>query len=194
METMDCVDLGLSVKWATCNVGANKPEEYGGYYAWGETATKEDYGSTYKYFKEDKDGLFGMITKYCTIEKYGIVDNKTVLEKSDDVAYTTLGGKWRTPTDEEWDELKEKCTWTKTTIHGVDGYKIETSNGNFIFLPEAGYKIGSKMSEGGYYWSSSLFENDPRDALYTYFYGEKISKDFNCRCGGRSVRPVMDDK
>ncbi|MDY4512770.1 MAG: hypothetical protein SPE10_04900, partial [Paludibacteraceae bacterium] len=109
------VDLGLSVKWATCNVGASKPEEYGNYYAWGETTTKSTYNwSTYKWCNGSKTTL----TKYNTSSSYGTVDNKTVLELADDAARANWGGAWRMPTDAEWTELRENCTWTWITKNG----------------------------------------------------------------------------
>ena len=104
------VDLGLSVKWATCNVGATTPEGYGNYYAWGETKPKSTYDwSTYKYCNGDRYSM----TKYCTNSEYGIVDNKTTLELSDDAAHVNWGGSWRMPTKAEQDELNN-CTWTWT--------------------------------------------------------------------------------
>lgn len=114
------IDLGLSVKWATCNVGASKPEDYGDYYAWGETTTKSDYDwDTYKWCK----GTYDTMTKYCTDSYYGTVDNRTTLTSSDDVATVKWGSKWRMPTKEEMKELDEDCTWTWTTQNGA-GRKI----------------------------------------------------------------------
>ena len=102
----EAVDLGLSVRWATCNVGANSPEEYGGYYAWGETEEKKDYNwDTYKWCK----GSYNTFTKYCTNGSYGLIDNKIELDAEDDVAHVKLGGDWRMPTFDEIKELIEKC-------------------------------------------------------------------------------------
>jgi hypothetical protein len=130
------VDLGLSVKWATCNVGATKPEEYGDYFAWGETTPKDAYDwSTYKWC----NGGPSTQTKYCTNSSYGTVDNKTTLDLSDDAACANWGGSWRMPTRAEQDELRNNCTWTWTTQNGVNGYKVTGTNGNSIFLPAAGY-------------------------------------------------------
>lgn len=185
------VDLGLSVKWATCNIGASKPEEYGNYYAWGETETKSLYTwSTYKHC----NGSYDTQTKYCTDSDYGTVDYKTTLEKSDDVAYTTLGGKWRMPTDAEWTELRTQCNWTWVTYSGVKGYKVEASNGNSIFLPAAGYRYGSDLSGAGSYgdyWSSSLYEYYPYGAWRVFFYSDYVSRYYDYRNDGRSVRPVL---
>lgn len=100
------VDLGLSVKWATCNVGANNPWETGDYFAWGETEPKTEYSwATYKW----SYGMTSTLTKYCFNSEYGIVDNKETLELDDDAAYVNWGSKWRIPTDEEWLELYDNC-------------------------------------------------------------------------------------
>ena len=127
------VDLGLSVKWATCNVGASKPEEYGDYFAWGETQPKDYYDwSTYKWC----NGSYDTLTKYNTNSSDGTVDNKTTLDLSDDAARANWGGSWRMPTSAEQDELCNNCTWTCTKINGVEVYKVTSNiNGNFIFLP-----------------------------------------------------------
>ena len=119
------VDLGLpsGLKWATCNVGADTPEEYGGYFAWGEVKSKEYYDwSTYKYGVEANK-----LTKYCDNSNFGdngFADNKTVLASEDDAAAANWGGKWRMPTAAEQDELRNNCTWTWTTQNGVNGYKV----------------------------------------------------------------------
>ncbi|MCQ2605322.1 MAG: hypothetical protein MJ204_02120 [Bacteroidales bacterium] len=188
---MEYVDLGLSVKWATCNIGASKPEGYGDYYAWGETSTKSTYNwSTYKYC----NGSYDTQTKYCTSSSYGKVDNKTTLEKSDDVAYTTLGGSWRMPTDAEWTELRNQCEWTWKSKNGVDGYEVKASNGNSIFLPAAGFRDASSLygaGSYGFYWSSSLSGNYPYDAWYVGFNSDYVSRYDNSRGYGQSVRPVL---
>lgn len=117
------VDLGLSsgTLWATCNVGATKPEDVGDYFAWGETRPKEEYNwETYKWCK----GRYDTQTKYCTDSDHGTVDNKSILELSDDAANVNWGGDWRMPTKEELDELHTECTWTWTTQNGVKGCKI----------------------------------------------------------------------
>ena len=181
------VDLGLSVKWATCNVGANQAEEYGDYFAWGETEPKEVYDwSTYKWGNSNETQ-----TKYCTDSNYGTVDNKTVLESADDAATENWGGAWRMPTYEELDELLTKCTWIVTTMNGVDGCKVIGPNGNSIFLPNGGYRqVGSIGGREGTYWSSSLYAacnyaseiNSRSDG--TAFW------NFGPRCYGNSIRPV----
>ena len=150
------VDLGLSVKWASCNVGASKPEEYGGFYAWGETEEKSDYN--WKTYKWCNYSYFSM-TKYCTDSDDGHVDNKTVLDPEDDVAHVKWGGSWRMPTKDEIEELHDKCSWTWTTLNGVNGCMVTGPNGNSIFLPAAGVHRGPKLyviGNYGHYWSSSL--------------------------------------
>ncbi len=187
------VDLGLSVKWATCNVGANSLEEYGYYFAWGETTPKTTYDwSTYKYC----NGTRKSMTKYCTDSYYGTVDNKTTLELSDDVAHVNWGGSWRMPTEAEQDELRDtnNCTWTWITQNGVNGYRVTSKkNGNSIFLPAAGYRNDSNLRSAGsrgYYWSSSL---NPYYSCYAYdlgFYSSYVYWDGGDRYVGCSVRPV----
>ena len=187
------VDLGLSsgTKWATCNVGASKPEEYGGYYAWGETEEKDDYGwwDTYKWCEGDQWSM----TKYCTHSYYGKIDNKTVLEPQDDVAHVKWGGTWRMPTIEEIKELQNECTWQWTSRRGVDGYRVIGSNGKSIFLPAAGYRDGTEAYDRGSYghcWSSSLISSSSFLAYFLLFgSGNRDWYDYN-RCYGRSVRPV----
>ena len=167
------VDLGLSVKWATCNVGTTKPEGYGDYFAWGETRSKSYYnGSSYTYY-----------------------DNPTTLPLSADAARANWGGKWRMPTIDEFEELRNNCTWKWTTQNGVNGYKVTSnSNGNYIFLPAAGYRdLGSLYGAGdyGYYWSSSAYgPNYSTTALYMYFYSTWKERKNDYKAAGRSVRPV----
>ena len=184
------VDLGLSVCWATMNVGASSPSDYGDYYAWGETTTKSDYSwSTYKYRKGDYDKL----TKYCTESGYGTVDNRKELDSDDDVAHVKWGGNWRMPTYEELKELKEKCDWKWTTQDDHAGYKVTGPNGNSIFLPAAGYRDDSSRysaGSGGGYWSRTLYSDYPYDAWYLSFYSSGIGTNGNYRYIGQSVRPV----
>ena len=185
------VDLGLSVKWATCNMGASSPEEYGDYYAWGETETKSTYDwNTYKWCKGSENTL----TKYCTDSDYGTVDNKTVLDPEDDVAHVKWGGNWRMPTDAEMTELRENCTWTWTTHGGKNGYKVTGPSGNSIFLPAAGCRLldSSLYSAGSYgsCWSSSLDAGFPYRAWYVYFGSSDVYRYYGSRFCGLSVRPV----
>ena len=188
------VDLGLSVKWATCNVGATKPEKYGNYYAWGETEPKTTYSwSTYKWC----NGSYDTQTKYCTDSGYGTVDNKTVLDPEDDVARANWGGAWRMPTDAEWTELRTSCTWTWTTRNGVKGYTVKSNiNGNSIFLPAAGCPNDDDLSSAGlngYYWSSSLYTDFPGYAWYVDFDSGRVYRSGCYRYYGQSVRPVLGE-
>ncbi len=183
------VDLGLSVKWATFNVGATKPEEYGNYYAWGETEPKTTYNwSTYKWC----NGSSSSPTKYNANSSYGTVDNKTVLDPEDDVAHVKWGGSWRMPTKAEGDELINSCTWTwyssgNTEFNGVAGYKVTSNKSGytdrFIFLPAAGDRYG-------HYWSSSLYAGGPDDAFGLSFGSGYVRWYDSGRAGGFSVRPV----
>ena len=196
-QTPELVDLGLpsGLKWATFNLGATKPEEYGDYFAWGETEPKEDYSlSTYKWCK----GGERTITKYCSRSDYGyngFTDNKTVLEPEDDAAAVALGGSWRMPTKAEQDELRTKCTWTWTTQNGVNGYLVTGPNGNSIFLPAASYWDGTSLDGAGSrgnYWSSSLNTDGPRYVYLLYFNSSGVSTRSIIRFYGRSVRPVTE--
>ena len=188
------VDLGLSVKWATCNVGATKPEEYGDYFAWGETQPKSNYDwSTYKWC----NGSYYTQTKYNTNSSYGTVDNKTTLDLGDDAARANWGGSWRMPTDAELTELREQCTWTWTTQNGVYGYKVTSKKSGYtnksIFLPAAGYRSVSSLNcagSYGYYWSSSLYTGYPDDAYELYFNSGHVDWYGSSRYYGLSVRPV----
>lgn len=192
------VDLGLSVKWATCNIGAEKPEDYGLYFAWGETTgytqdTSDGHQfnwANYKWCNGSKDTM----TKYCTSSSYGEVDNKRVLDPEDDAAHVNWGGSWRMPTRAEQHELGNNCTWTWTTQNGVKGYKVTSkSNGNSIFLPAAGYRSGDYLSNAGSYsdyWSSSLNTANLNYAYCLYFNSSSVDWSYQGRCRGQSVRPV----
>lgn len=164
------VDLGLSVKWATCNVGATKPEDSGDYFAWGETAPKSNYSwSTYKYCK----GTFDTMTKYCTKGSFDM-GGKIILELSDDAARANWGGAWRMPTENEWNELRQNCNWAWTSQSGVKGYTVTSKiNKNSIFLPAPGSRVGVAVNNGGfygYYWSNSLIIGPFYDAAYTLIF------------------------
>lgn len=189
------VDLGLTVKWATTNMGANSPEEYGDHYAWGETETKGTYNwSSYLWC----NGSSSSLTKYCTSSAEGKVDGKTALVTEDDVAQAKLGGFWRMPTYKEMEELRTKCTWTWTTQNGVNGYRVTGTNGNSIFLPAAGYRDGSNLSytgTDGNYWTSTLYmdDSDSYRARELYFSSGSVNCGRLGRSVGLSVRPVYDD-
>ena len=189
------VDLGLSsgTKWATCNVGANNPEGYGDYFAWGETTPKETYNwSTYRYCNGD----YNKLTKYCNNAEYGndgFTDALTTLEASDDAATANWGSVWRMPTQTELNELKNSCTVTWVTYNGVNGRLFTGPNGNSVFLPAAGYRGGSELylaGSGGYYWSSSLSTGSPYDAWNLDFDSGNCHMHYDYRFYGQSVRPV----
>ncbi len=187
------IDLGLpsGTKWACCNVGASSPEEYGGYYAWGETEEKSYYDwSTYKYCK----GFYDTMTKYCTSSYCGTVDNKAVLTPEDDVAHVKWGGSWRMPTTKEIAELLNDCSWTWTAQNGVNGYLvISKSNGSSIFLPAAGgrwYENVRYSGSHGDYWSASLYEYNSNAAYELFFYSVDRDQSSYDRSYGFSVRPV----
>ena len=172
----DYVDLGLpsGLKWATCNVGASTPEDYGDYFAWGETNTKSTY----------------------SLDTYTYTDNKPVLDPENDAAYINWGGAWRMPTDAEWQELIDNCTWTWKTLNGINGYEVKGSNGNAIFLPAAGFRSSNDVFYTGHYgcyWSSSLDTVAPNNAKFVEFQSENndIFRNYYSRVCGQSVRAVM---
>lgn len=168
----DWVDLGLpsGLLWATHNVGANSPEEYGSYISWGEFAPKSVYRwNTYNYGYEEDGFLY--ITKYNTDSYYGPVDNLTILQSGDDAATVNWGRSARMPTIEEWQELMNYCTTTWTSQNGVNGRYFTGPNGNSLFLPAAGCRLDSSLSETGSrgnYWSSSLYTSFPLHAWNIY--------------------------
>ena len=188
----EAVDLGLSVKWASCNIGATSPEDYGGYYAWGETEEKSNYSwSTYKWC----NGSYDTMTKYCTDSYYGTVDNNTTLDLSDDVAHVKWGGSWRMPTLDEINELINDCSWSWTTQNGVNGCKVTGPNGNSIFLPAAGYRDDDYVYGRGSHgrcWSSSLYSSYSDYAYYLYFDSSIHDWDYRNRYYGHTVRPVTE--
>ena len=198
---VQAVDLGLpsGIRWASCNVGATTPEGYGYYFAWGETESKKDYSwETYKYANVGERYHY-KFTKYCTDASSGdngFIDNKTVLEPEDDAATANWGDVWRMPTDAEWTELREQCTWTYTTLNGVYGYQVASkTNGNSIFLPAAGFRNGTSLylqGRRGYYSSSSLLENYSDNVWIVTFNHEEVYRHSNNRNNGLSVRPVQD--
>ena len=196
LNAHEYVDLGLpsGTKWATCNVGANSPEDYGDYFAWGETSTKNTYSwATYSLC----NGSQNTLTKYCNNSSYGnngFTDALTTLEASDDAATANWGSAWRMPTKEEFDELKNNCTVTWTTQNGVNGRLFTGPNGNSIFLPAAGYRYYSELilaGSSGNYWSSSLYTGNPDNAWNLYFSsGNYLMSSGYYRYFGQSVRPV----
>ena len=216
--TIATVDLGLTSGnlWATCNVGAINPWNYGNYYAWGETETKDNYSwDTYKYC----NGSYNSLTKYNNDASYGTVDNKTTLESADDAATVAFGANYSMPTTADWNELSNQCYWVWTNNYNeqnVSGYIVYRAKSNsdkgvkvysggtpspsyslsdaHIFLPAAGYRDLSYLynaGSNGYYWSSSLDEGGPNNARDCNFYSIGVFPSFyNVRYCGFSVRPV----
>ena len=185
------VDLGLhsGTLWATCNIGANNPEEYGDYFAWGETAPKNVY--TWENYKWC-NGSFKTMTKYCTDSYYGTVDSIMELERADDAAYVNWGSSWRMPTLEQLIELVTECNWTWTQQNGVNGHLVTGPNGASLFLPAAGdrweessYGTGSQ----GHYWSRALTRYSTNASLL-FFTSYGMNWDTNDRSCGFSVRAV----
>ena len=182
------VDLGLpsGTLWATCNIGADSPEDCGDYFAWGETAPKEQYD--WENYKWCNSSMY-TLTKYCTDNSFGSVDNKTELEPEDDAAYVNWSPLWRIPTHQQFQELLNNCNCEWTSRNGVNGYQVTAPNGNSLFLPAMLY--GSE----GYYWSSSLSSDQSRDAYLLKFYRSKkpyLSEDD--RAYGLCVRAVCVSK
>jgi len=213
VDKVKAVDLGLpsGLKWGSVNLGAEKPEDYGDYYAWGEIEpyySSQDpltwkEGKSEGYYWESYKWCNGYrkLTKYCFTDETdiwdgeGSPDGKTVLEPEDDAAHVILGGKWRMPTDAECTELIEKCTWTWTTQNEVNGHLVTGPNGNSIFLPAAGYRwcdFYEIAGSAGLYWSSSLCHG----ADYARYMDCDDSGDVGIydypRFNGFSIRPVSE--
>ncbi|MDE6012465.1 MAG: hypothetical protein K2G91_07005 [Prevotella sp.] len=172
------VDLGLpsGLKWATCNVGASSPSDYGYYYAWGETTPKGTY-------TENNSTTYG--------KSMGDISGNSEY----DAARANWGGSWRLPSQMECVELRDLCTWTWTSQGGYNGYKVTGPNGNSIFLPAAGWRSGSSLhgaGDRGYCWSSTPYESDTQRACSLYFSSSYHNVDWNRRYFGQSVRPVSD--
>ena len=192
------VDLGLpsGLLWATCNVGATNPEDYGDYFAWGETQPKDYYDwSTYQYCM----GSYNTLTKYCSNSSYGyngFTDSLTTLLPEDDAATAIWGGNWRMPTKEEFEELYNNTTVSWTTQNGVDGRLFVAANGNTLFLPATGYRWNGELyysGSRGNYWSSSLYTTTPApDIACQLFFtvNSNCGIDGDSRDGGQPVRPV----
>ena len=176
------VDLGLSVCWADRNVGASSPEDYGDYFAWGETEPKSEYTKdTYKYYDKNKNTYID-IGEDISGSKY-------------DVARAKWGGNWRMPRMKEIKELEDNCSWFWTEINGISGYSVIGPNGNSIFFPAAGFRLGTEVYDEAYYlfWPASLGEFGRYDAYYLGFrdgYWDQLNIDGHY--GGRTIRPVTD--
>ena len=195
-EDHEWVDLGLpsGTLWATCNVGANVPEEYGDYFAWGETEPQELYDwSTYKWCFGDEFSL----TKYCHKSDYGYngyTDDKTELDPEDDAAYVNWGPSWRMPTAQQLGELYENCTWTWTQLNCVNGYLVTGPNGNTLFLPAGGGRKGGTLKNAGIagsFWSRTLTFSIPYYSFFLGFIEDGVySWSDGDRCIGVTVRAV----
>lgn len=184
----DWVDLGLpsGLKWATCNVGASVPEEFGDYYSWGEIEPKEEYTSinslTYK-------------VSFRKLKKFGIVDDSGILTKEHDVANVNWGEQWRMPTIEEYGELIDECTWNFASFNGVNGYLVTGPNKKNIFLPAAAFQQGNtieNIGDFGDYWSSTVV-TELSGVSYSLGYSSKsYGRRRYARYAGRTIRPVTD--
>lgn len=192
-DTHEYVDLGLpsGTLWATCNIGATNPEDAGMYFAWGETSGKSSFDwSNYQHC----NGTSSSMTKYCTSSSYGIVDNKTVLDSTDDAATVNWGENWRMPTKAEFEELNSKCTRTWVTINNMSGFTFKGPNGKSIFIPAAGKNNkleNSIWSPAGCYWTSTLGTNNtPYNVDFDRpgFYIDCNTSGYKYL--GQSVRPV----
>lgn len=194
-DTHAYVDLGLpsGTLWATCNVGASKPEEYGDYFAWGETEPKTNYNwDNYKYSVGFGNGgaFCNTLTKYCTNSEYGyngFADNLTVLLPEDDAATANWGSVWCMPTAEQWGELRDNTNNVWTTKNGVNGRLFTASNGNCLFLPAPDGKTGG-------YWSASLSDGIPDHSKIFFFDSSEYDVGGDPRDAGLSVRGVRSVK
>ena len=181
INSHECADLGLSVKWATCNVGASRPEESGDFYAWGETETKPIYNGD-----------------NCGTREKGPDD---ISGTSLDAAHVKWHAPWRMPTVAEFEELRTKCTWTWKTNNGTGGYEVTSKkNGNSIFLPAAGRRTGTTLhdaGDGGFYWCSSP-HGYTFSACYLRFFSDRrstiMSRNEDERACGMPLRPVCGNK
>lgn len=171
------VDLGLSVKWATCNVGASTPSDYGDYFAWGEIKPKKKYTERNSKTDGKNIGNIGGNLQY-------------------DAARANWGGSWRLPTLDEIKELKCKCKWTWITQRGHDGYKVTGPSGKSIFFPAAGWfsgsSRGSSLGNNGSCWSSTPYEGKTQYAYNLFFHSSGYDWGMRYRYNGRCVRPVSD--
>lgn len=200
LDNHEFVDLGLpsGTLWATCNIGANNPEEYGDYFAWGEAHTKDTYDwNTYKLGGYDRIGNFYLM-KYCTNSNFGPFDDKTELDSEDDAAYANWGPLWRMPSYDQIEELYNYCTWQWTQRNGVNGQLGTGPNGASLFLPVAGYYwegVLNKAGSGGYYWSRTLSQALCEGSYFLGFDSEhKYDWHINGRAFGHTVRAVRAPK
>ena len=185
LTTHPSVDLGLSVKWATVNVGADNPWDIGDRYAWGEITTKTFYDWTNYVWC---NGTYSSLTKYCSNANYGTVDNKTVLEPADDAARVVWGGPWRMPTKAEAQELFDHCTWTAETNHGVNGYRATAANGESLFFP-----FNGQFDESGLHNTTDevqIWTTECTDTYYAYRFRQYGVDANNHKHDGLCIRAV----
>ena len=179
----DYVDMGLpsGTLWATCNVGAHTPEEFGDYFAWGETEPRDYYAwVTYKWCWGTGDAF----TKYQF--------SAAVLELEDDAAYVNWGPSWCMPTSDQLEELRNSCTWRWMEYNGVIGAWVTGPNGKYIFLPAAGDRSGTSLNDvgsRGYYWSRELSYGVSTAIGFWFMSQARNTYDYD-RCMGYTVRPV----
>ena len=217
-DNHEYVDLGLpsGTLWATCNVGADSPEEYGDYFAWGETTPKQIYDwDTYKwwhwvcdtisehYYEVDMT-FYKYYFQNWTDNAYVEGDGKTELEPEDDAAYVNWGNRWRMPTLEQMQELLEKCNWKWTQKNGVNGELVTGPNGKSLFFPAAGGRSSHLFNDGShaYYWTRTLCSSqklkieaaDQEDAYIMFFRSIESHVWYDTRCYGHTVRAVRASK
>ena len=205
MKVPEIVDLGSAGKWASFNLGAANPEEYGDYFAWGEPEPDGNNGmlfygiDSYKWY----DTSSQTYTKYNTDPSIGLVDNKTRLEPEDDAAHVLLGGAWRMPTAEDFNKLVTDCTWVIGSLNGVNGFWACAGNGNKIFLPKGGWVDGMhlpsylealyEVGEVGAYWSSDLNAGLPYQS-YSLGLDNSAETGSSSRYKGLLIRPIYDSE
>lgn len=174
-ETIEMVDLGLSVKWASCNIGASDPWVYGNFYSWGEINTKFSYN-------------------YNNSKTYGLSLGDISNNAEYDAAKAIWGDKWHMPTLEDFNELINKCSWVWTKLNGSNGYKVTGPSGMSIFFPAAGYYMNSSSNNGignyGFYWSSTPYGDDDLTASFLYFNSSEFGMSYINRYCGLNIRPV----
>lgn len=213
-DYVEAVNLGLKVKWASFNIGAGKPEDYGFYFQWGDPVGYGSDVSDGKYFgwsdpkrnicyKWSSEPSMYSLTKYCIDAKYGVVDNKTLLDQDDDAAHANWGGTWRMPTSADWQELVDNCTSHWDTVNGVDGYVFQSNVQGFtdksIFLPACGRRENNQFIASyqddtleGIYWASDLDDSSPIRANIVTFNKYYFTLNDSNRIYGFSVRAVRE--
>ncbi|MBP5319267.1 MAG: hypothetical protein J6Y77_07695 [Paludibacteraceae bacterium] len=197
VDNHEWVDLGLSVKWATCNIGAQSPSDFGDFFAWGETMAKKKFTwKNYKYRLDGDDVRSVRFTQYNTVRGRGKVDNRMQLSPLDDAARINWSRQWRIPSPAEWQELWKNCSAELVTIDGHPCYKLTSKiNGNSIVLPLGGIK-GPQDSERtiGSYWSCMLMQGEASGAQNITLNEKGVRWNLNsARMYGRSIRPVLDE-